>query len=135
MTRPTSGAPSWCSVSRRMSMYQSASCPEDSVTRPWTTARSTMSSSSRSRSGRAAPSQGPAPRDEGWEGRAAPSQGPAPRDEGWEGRGARPGGPARGGGGGGGGAAPPQGPAPRDEGWEGRAAPSQGPAPRDEGWG
>src|SRR5918994_1184033 len=60
MTRPTSGAPSWCSVSRRMSMYQSASCPEDSVTRPWTTARSTTSSSNRSRSGRAAPSQGPA---------------------------------------------------------------------------
>src|SRR5690349_12771571 len=52
MTRPTSGAPSWCRVSRRMSMYQSASRPEDSVTFPCTTASSTMSSSRRSRSGR-----------------------------------------------------------------------------------
>src|SRR4051812_20140907 len=48
-----------------MSMYQSASRPEDSVTFPCTTASSTMSSSRRSRSGRAAPCQGPAPRDEG----------------------------------------------------------------------
>src|SRR3954451_14870623 len=53
MTRPTSGAPSWCSVSRRMSMYQSASRPEESVTFPCTTASSTISSRRRSRSGRA----------------------------------------------------------------------------------
>src|SRR4051795_4416151 len=65
MTRPTSGAPSWWRVSRRMSMYQSASRPEESVTFPCTTARSTISSSRRSRSGREAPFQGPAPRDEG----------------------------------------------------------------------
>src|SRR5215213_7232528 len=52
MTRPTSGAPSWWRVSRRMSMYQSASRPEESVTFPCTTASSTISSSSRSRSGR-----------------------------------------------------------------------------------
>src|SRR5947209_4046247 len=52
-----------------MSMYQSASRPELSVTRPWTTASSTISSSNRSRSGEApAPFQGPAPRDEGWGG-------------------------------------------------------------------
>src|SRR3712207_6492301 len=51
MTRPTSGAPSWCSVSRRMSMYQSASRPDESVTFPCTTARSTISCRSRSRSG------------------------------------------------------------------------------------
>src|SRR3954452_13699777 len=37
-----------------MSMYQSASRPEDSVTFPCTTASSTMSSSRRSRSGRCA---------------------------------------------------------------------------------
>src|SRR4051794_20905328 len=52
-----------------MSMYQSASRPEESVTFPCTTASSTISSSSRSRSGVvAAPCQGPAPRDEGWGG-------------------------------------------------------------------
>src|SRR3712207_8903268 len=37
-----------------ISMYQSASCPEESVTFPCTTARSTISCSSRSRSGRVA---------------------------------------------------------------------------------
>src|SRR3954451_23683818 len=49
-----------------MSMYQSASRPEDSVTLPCTTASSTISSSSRSRSGcDVATFQGPTPRDEG----------------------------------------------------------------------
>src|SRR3954470_10327735 len=63
-----------------MSMYQSASRPEESVTFPCTTASSTMSSSSRSRSGREAPCQGPAPRDEVWGGTGSFSIGSDPTE-------------------------------------------------------